>query len=581
MTQNLRLKKTHLSARSFVPFFLRVTFLFLAVLLIFHHGFSQRRFRERPSESGGPLIYEQAAYDVLSYSISLEIFPENRSISGSVLITAKIVQPVAFFVVDLEDVFTISKVQLVENRASQELKFNRVEGKIWIKLPVTKQPGELVAIRIFYSGKPRIAPNPPWVGGFVWEKTKEGFDWIGVACQSDGADVWLPVKDHPSDKPNSVSLQITVPKPLYVASNGRLIKVEENANGKRTFYWQMSSPINNYNITINVAPYKLVKDSYRSIDGKVFPIIFYVLPENYEKAKNLIEQTKKFLAFYEKFLGPYPFRSEKLGIAQTPYLGMEHSTIISYGNNFQNNSYGFDWLLLHELGHEWWGNLVTNSDWRDFWLHEGFQSFMDTLYVEEIQGKKAYFEEMQKRVKRIRNKQPVAPREPKFAYQVYMAEPDYTSSDGDIYDKGAIVLHTLRFLVGDEAFFRSLRKMAYPIKKMETITDGTQVRFATTDDFKHIVETESGMDLDWFFEVYLRQPELPKLIVEKTETGKTKIYWETPKNLSFPMPIEIEIEGKIQKFQMKKAIEISQANIKVDPKGWILKEEEYRSKTSP
>jgi aminopeptidase N len=549
---------------------LRAVISALLFLIVFHLGFSQRQFKARPSESGGVLIYEQAAYDALSYSISLEVFPESKSLSGSVLITAKIVQPIAVFVVDLEDVFDIEKIQLVEGQRSQQLKFNRVGGKIWIKMPMTKQPGELVAIKISYSGKPRVAPNPPWVGGFVWEKTKDGFDWIGIACQSDGADVWLPVKDHPSDKPNSVSLQITVPKPLYVASNGKLEKIDESANGKRTFYWRMSSPINNYNITLNIAPYKLIEDSYRSIDGTVFPIIFYFLPENYEKAKALIPQTKKFLEFYEKFLGPYPFRTEKLGIVETPYLGMEHSTIISYGNNFENNDYGFDWLLLHELGHEWWGNLVTNSDWRDFWIHEGFQSFMDLLYIEETQGKEAYFREIRERMKRTRNKQTVAPREPKFAYQVYMAEPDYTSSDGDIYNKGAAILHTLRFLIGDEAFFRSLRKMAYPTKEMETLTDGTQVRFVTTDDFKHIAETESGMDLDWFFEVYLRQPKLPKLIIERNGR-KTQIYWETPENLFFPMPIEIEINGKIQRFQMQRnGIEISQEGLKVDPNSWIL-----------
>lgn len=557
-------------------FCLRVIKSSLVFLLFLGVSFSQRQFQARPGESGGPLIYEQAAYDVLSYSISLEVFPEDKSISGSVLITAKIIKPIDFFVVDLDEVFDIAKIELIEKKVAKLLDFERRKGKIWIKLPRKKQPEESITVRVFYSGKPRIAPNPPWVGGFVWANTGEevkGSDWIGVACQSDGADIWLPVKDHPSDKPDSVFLQITVPKPLYVASNGKLEKIEERADGKRTFYWKMLNPINSYNITLNIAPYKFVQDSYRSIDGKVFPIVFYVLPKNYEKAKGLIEQAKKFLAFYEKFLGPYPFRTEKLGIAETPYLGMEHSTIIAYGNNFENSSYGFDWLLLHELGHEWWGNLVTNSDWKDFWLHEGFQSFMDTLYVEETQGKQAYFEEMRKRMKRTRNKQPVAPREPKFAYQVYMAEPDYTSSDGDIYDKGASILHTLRFLLGDQVFFRSLRKMAYPTKAMEKLTNGKQTRFATTDDFKRIVEAESGMKLDWFFEVYLRQPELPKLIVEKQDR-KIRIYWKSPKGLPFPMPIEIETNGKIQKMMIpKEGAEFNQEDIRIDPRSWILKEE--------
>ncbi|MCS6874229.1 MAG: M1 family metallopeptidase [Pyrinomonadaceae bacterium] len=543
----------------------------LLLLLFFLNisSFSQREFKDRPDESGGVLIYEQAAYDVTSYDISVEVFPSDKKISASVLIRAKIVQPVDRFVVDLKENFDVRQV-LERNR---ELQFERRGGKLWIKFMETKQPGESVSVEISYSGAPRVAPNPPWVGGFVWTKTADGSDWIGVACQGDGADLWLPVKDHPSDRPDRVNLKVTVPKGLYVASNGKLRKIESSLEGKSTFYWQMSSPINNYNITLNIAPYKLIEDKYKSIDGTVFPIIFYALPESYEKAKDIVSQTKRFLAFYEKYLGPYPFRKEKLGIAETPYLGMEHSTIIAYGSDFKNNEYGFDWLMLHELGHEWWGNLVTASDWRDFWLHEGFQSFMDTLYVEEVAGIEAYLEQMRERMNRVKNKKAIAPLEPKFAYQVYMAEPDYKKSDGDIYDKGACVLHTLRYLIGDEVFFRSLRRMAYPREEMERSKKGIQARFVTTDEFINIVERESGMQLRWFFNVYLRQPELPELFVQQANE-KTKIFWKTPYKTEFPMPVEVEVEGKIIRLEMKGgqgAIEYPISSIKVDPRGWILK----------
>ncbi|MBC7898911.1 MAG: M1 family peptidase, partial [Saprospiraceae bacterium] len=242
-----------------------------------------------------------------------------------------------------------------------------------------------------------------------------------------------------------------------------------------------------------------------------------------------------------------------------------------------------DWLMLHEFGHEWWANLVTASDWRDFWIHEGFQSFMDTLYTEETKGKEEYFKAMQDRAKATRNMQPVAPREPKIAYQVYMAEPDYLKSDGDIYGKGAVVLHTLRYLIGDAAFFRALRRMAYPTKAMEKITDGRQTRLVNTDDFLTIAEQESKMELDWFFEMYLRQPKLPEL---KTAIGdyreepnaaskKTMLLrWVTPNDMPFPMPVEVVVDGKTLRVELKggkgNVIFTGDAPI-VDPKGWVLK----------
>ncbi len=547
----------------------------LPVILFANVIFAQRELGVRPTDTGGPLMPEQAAYDVKNYDISARVFPDKKAISGETVITANIISPTNVFVVDLDTPYEVSFAALVEGfDAPKALKFERRTGKIWIWFPMTKQPGEQVKVAVRYAGVPRLAPRAPWVGGFMWEKTADGSDWIVNAQQNDGADLWYPSKDHPSDEADSVSLHITVPNNLYVAANGKLQTINENEEDTRTFNWQMSNPINNYNVVLNIAPYKLVEQNYKSIAGETFPIIFYALPESAEKAKDIVSQTAKFLDFYEKYLGPYPYRAEKLGIAETPHLGMEHSTVIAYGNKFKNNEHGFDGLMLHELGHEWWGNLVTASDWRDFWLHEGFQSFMDTLYLEEIKGKEVYLNAMKARAKNTRNMQPVAPRESKIAYQVYMAEPDYLKSDGDIYGKGAVILHTLRYLIGDEAFFRALRRMAYPIKESEKITSGAQNRFATTDDFKQIAEEESKMELDWFFEVYLRQPKLPRLVF-KANGDKIEIAWETPDNLPFPMPVEIETNGKTQKIEMKNGkAEISWdgKNMPVfDKNGWILK----------
>lgn len=536
---------------------------------------AQRELGVRPTDSGGPLMPEQAAYDIKSYDLDLRINPAEQSIKGVLTAQALIVHPTAWFVLDLDPPLTVDSVALVNPAGnSQALSFERRAGKLWIAFPLTKQPGENVRVRVSYGGKPRVAPHPPWTGGFVWAKTAGGQPWIGVACQSDGADLWFPVKDHPSDEPETVSLHFNVPQPLVVASNGSLRSVVRNQDGTQTFNWFVSNPINNYNITLNVAPYKTIQDKYASVSGAVVPVTFWVLPEDYDKGRALVKQTKEYLRFFEEYLGPYPFRSEKVGIAQTNYLGMEHQTIIAYGNNFKFDADGFDWLMFHELGHEWWGNLVTASDWRDFWIHEGFQSFMDTFYLERLRGKDAYFKGMTNRMKSLRNMQPVAPRESRTTVQVYMAGPDYLRSDGDIYGKGAVILHTLRYLIGDKPFFVALRRMAYPDPSSEKLTNGRQVRFTTTDDFQRIAETASGARLDWFFEVYLRQPKLPRLLSER-KGNQLELRWEAPEGLPFPMPVEVQIGNSTRRYEMASGsvtvpIEAGKTVV-VDPQNWILK----------
>lgn len=539
-------------------------------------SFAQRDLGARPTETGGVLIYEQAAYDVKNYDITLRVNPAEKSIAGETVVTAKIVQPTAWFVLDLDTPLAVAETSEIENGKAKNLVFERRGGKIWIKFPQSKQPDETVSVRVKYAGVPRVAPRAPWVGGFVWSKTATGEDWIAVACQNDGADLWFPAKDHPSDEADTVGMHVTVPENLYAALNGKLQNVKQNGDKTKTYNWFVSNTINNYVITLNIAPYRIIEDKIKSVAGETMPIFFYVLPEHFDKGAGLIAQFKDFVRFFEEKLGPYPFRSEKLGIAETPYLGMEHSTIIAYGNEFKNNQDGFDGLLFHEFGHEWWANLVTASDWRDFWIHEGFQSFMDELYVEKLKGHDVYLERMAARMKKTRNMQAVAPREPKIAYQVYMSEPDYLKSDGDIYGKGAVILHTLRYLIGDAAFFRALRRMAYPTKELEKLTNGKQTRLVTTDDFLTIAEAESGMKLDWFFEVYLRQPKLPK-IVSQINGNQMILRWNAPNNLPFPMPIDVEINGKTRRVEMKNGaatIEFDGKNAPlIDPKNLILKAE--------
>lgn len=535
---------------------------------------AQRAFDSKPTETGGPLRLEHAAYDVLSYDVAINVDVAKKAISGTTVMSAKIVVPTNSIIVDLDSIYTIHSVFTNIDDTQTPLRYTFKDGKIRIYFPLTKQAGDTFETIITYSGTPRVAPNPPWVGGFMWSKTPSGADWVSIAIQNDGADVLFPVKDHPSDKADIATMRVTVPDPLVAVGPGKLTDTRKNTNGTSTYTWRMTNPIPNYSILFDAAPYRLIKDSVKSITGEMIPIEFYILPESYDNGAKLIEETKKYNAFYEKYIGPFPFRSQKLGIVETPHLGMEHSTHLAYGNKFRYNEHGFDWLQLHEFGHEWWANLVTASDWRDFWIHEGFQSYMDTLYLEHLGKKDLYFAEMKNRASRTRNMQPVAPRDEKFSYEVYLQEPDFVKSDGDIYGKGAVVLHTLRYLIGDDAFFRSLRRMAYPTKEMEIMTDGRQTRLVNTDDFLTIAEKESGQKLDWFFEVYLRQPKLPKLVTETTGNTLT-LSWESPNGIPFPMPVEVEVDGEIKKIEIKSG----KANLNfngtapvIDPKGWILKE---------
>ncbi len=510
--------------------------------------------------SGGVLKLEQAAYDVQSYDISIKVDPVKKTISGKTMMDAKIVIPTGSILLDLDDPYTVSKI----TDGKTALRFDRVTGAIRVYFPLSKQPGELIHTEVTYAGTPHVAKNAPWDGGIMWSKTPSGADWISVALQGAGADLLFPCKDHPSDHANHATMRLTVPDPLIAVGPGLLEKTERNADKTSTFLWNMALPINNYSLVFNVAPYKLEKDSIKSIAGQTIPIHYYVLPENKDKAPKLIAEQKKYMAFMEQYCGPFPFRTVKSGIVDSPHLGMEHSTAIAYGNKFRFAPDGLDWLLLHEFGHEWWANLVSNSDWRDMWIHEGFQSFMDTFYIEQIRGKDAYFAGMKNRRRNVSNKAPVAPRE-------------QTSSEaygGDIYDKGALTLHALRYLIGDDAFLRSIRKMAYPTAESERWTDGRAQRIVTTDDFVTIASGEAKQDLRWFFEVYLRQSKLPTLKSEASN-GVMKLEWVTPASLPFDMPVDVVSNGKTFRVSMlggRATITYNGATPVVDPNGWVLRQ---------
>ncbi len=510
--------------------------------------------------SGGVLIPEQACYDVKHYDLTLAVDPAAHSIEGTVTMRATITGPADKLALDLDPALTVRGVKL----EGKPVSFVHENGRIWITPAKAPGVGSDVRVEVGYGGEPRIAKNPPWDGGFTWKQTKSGEPWIATSCQGEGADLWWPCKDHPSDKPDGVDLRITVPKGLIVASNGTLQGKPKVAGKLATFHWQVVSPISNYCVAINIAPYVELDDTFTCIDGTKMPIQFFVLPESVERAKRCMAQFLDHVKVFEEILGPYPFRAEKYGIAETPHLGMEHQTIIAYGNGFRDEQY--DWLHNHELAHEWWGNLVTCRDWKDMWIHEGFGTYMQPLYRERRFGRAAYVEEMKKA--RTMNVAAVAPRETKSSFEIYFGG----GGSNDIYFKGSWVLHTLRWQLGDEKFFQALREFCYPTEAARKATDGSQCRLVDTDDFVALCTKIAGEDMAWFFEVYVRQPRLPRLVTEK-QGGTLKLHWETPQDLPFSLPVPVMLHGKEVRVTMANGqgeVVVGDAEYTVDPELRLL-----------
>jgi len=528
-------------------------------------------------ESGGELMYEQAAFDVHHYDLDLKVNPSDSTVSGSVVVMADVVHPTNVIVLDLDPRLKIDSIFKRNKDKKRELQFLASEESKHVRIYFTRtyQPGERFEVEVSYHGKPLVAANPPWDGGFVWDRTPSGDPWIGVACQTIGAWVWWPNKDHPSDKPDSVALNFTLPDDLIVAANGQLRGTSEAGNGWKTWHWFNSTPISNYNVTLNAAPYITISENYESVSGDEMEITFWVLPEYEKEGAELFPQFIEQIRFLEEILGPYPFRGDKYGVAHAPYLGMEHQSIIAYGADFRDgNLFGqssrFDDLHQHEISHEWWGNMVSVWDWRDFWIHEGFGTYMQALYAEHLGGEQAYRELMQVFRRRVVSQQQVAPRSYMSTIEVYGS-----GRGGDIYFKGASFLHTLRYLIGDELFFKSLRRFAYPTEELESATDGSHIRFATTDDYLNLINQLTGQEYAWVFEVYLRNAGLP-VLRKNRDSEQLTLEWATTDQLTFPMPVEISIDGDrklLTPENGKMAIMVpDQAEVKIDPDNWILME---------
>lgn len=503
-------------------------------------------------KSGGVLIPEQANMDIRHYQLKIALDPATQSLTGDVEVKMNLKNQAALIVLDLVHLLKVSQVWVNKQKVSV-----RHEGdRLFISAEKPFAAGATV-VRIQYAGKPGIAERAPWIGGFQWEKDSKGNPWIAISCQGEGAKIYFPCKDHPSDEPNEgADLIVTVPKGLTVAGPGLLQSVK-NKGSQSTFHWKTRYTISNYCIVFNVGKYKLVTRNYTSVDGNNIPMHFYVLEENADKAPYHLELLEQSCRVLEKYFGEYPWAREKIGIAETPHLGMEHQTMNAYGNKFKYTKLGgkdFDWLLHHEFGHEWWANKVTNSDWGHMWIQEGICSFGDALIVRELEGEEAYRARMRQTARAAGNKLPIVQGDEVDSDQAYY---------GDIYGKGAYFMHTLRYVMGDELFFPTLKKLA-------TDPQFTYDNTVVTKDVETLFSGAYGKSLQPLFQLFLYTTNKLELQLKQMSDSS---YQLRLLNLDMSLPMEVDTDAGRQTVTLGKdpVTIISRRVPAIDPQGFYMK----------
>lgn len=520
---------------------------------------------EVTTDSGRPLSDNMKSYIVEHFGLRTEVHPETKSIAGSLAVQVRATNALTVLELDFDGLFKIDRVE----DDLGVLEYTRDEAKLYIKLRNELAGGEADEVTISYHGQPLETKSAPWDGGFVWAETPSGKPWIATAMQGEGCDIWFPCKDHPSGEPLSADFYYTVPQGLTAVGNGVLVGVEPAGRDRQTFHWRTEVATNTYGIALNIAPYVLIEGTYLSSNGTEIPLKFWVIEDHAEMAQLLFDREfGPTIEFFERKLGPYPWGQEKLGVAETPHLGMEHQTINAYGNEFQRDKYGFDWLFHHEFAHEWFGNVMTHETLSDMWLHEGTVAFMQPEYTREVMGDAAYYARIYEAYLKIKACNPIAPREVLSVDQLYADGPEGKGPAEDIYTKGSWLLTSLRYLIGEEAFWASLRRLIYDTDNPAGLKPPIQPRIRSTDDFIRIASEKAGQDLEWFFDVYARRGPLP--VLNATQEGDDlKFEWGNIDELQFPMPVPVRINGEIQRLEFEGNFAILQDtsldDVQIDP----------------
>ena len=504
----------------------------ILLFILFQSLFSYSQEFGRKDSLRGYLSPERACYDVSYYHLKISVDTKEKFIKGYSEIHFQAQSDFELLQIDLFDNMKISEIQF-EGRTQE---YNREFNAVFVNFDRLVKSGEQTFIRVYYAGNPRVAINPPWDGGFSWEKDANGNDWVGVSCQGLGASSWWPNKDHQSDEPDSMLISCQVPAGLQCISNGnmRFHDLRKSTKLYNTYHWFVSYPINNYDVTLNIGDYAHFGDKYIS-GNDTLDLDYYVLPYNLEKAEEQFEVVKPMLDCFEKYLGSYPFWNDGFALVETPYLGMEHQSAIAYGNKFRLGYLGntrftagldFDFIIVHESAHEWWGNSITANDISDMWIQETFCTYSEVLFVECTYGYDAMIKYVKNQMSMAQNRRAI------------VGTPDvHHKGSGDMYAKGSAFIHTLRSVVDNDTLWFDLFRSMTNHFKHQTV-DGREVL-----DY---INNKISRNFDKLYEQYLYTPKLPQFEYELCGWGKSKILkyrWNAIDG--FDMPLKVTLENGV------------------------------------
>ena len=502
--------------------------------------FENKETFTRQDSLRGTITPERSWWDLKHYHLAVQVFPETKRIKGSNIISFEVLNAANIMQIDLQEPLNITKViHLREADESgkpmqEDLSFTREGNVYWITFPKALTLNSSQKIIIHYEGIPTESRNPPWSGVITWRKDLFGTELIASSNQGIGASIWWPNKDHYYDEPDlGVNIDITVPEHLTDVSNGRLLRTSHNKEAKtKTYYWKVENPINNYGVNINIGDYVHFSETYQGEKGSL-DCDYWVLSYNLKKAKKQFKQAAMTLEAFEHWFGPYPFYEDSFKLVEAPYLGMEHQSSVTYGNNYKNGYLGsdlsgtgvglkFDFIIVHEVGHEWFANSITNKDVADMWIHEGFTAYSENLFVNYHFSKEEANTYVIGTRRSISNDKPLIGQ-----YNVN------NEGSGDMYYKGANILHTIRQMVNDDEKWRQI---------LRGLNKDFYHQQVTTEQVENYIIEKSGLNLEAFFDQYLRTIKIPEFTFK---VKKKKLYYQFNNTVEgFGIPVKVYVNGK-------------------------------------
>jgi aminopeptidase N len=477
--------------------------------------------------SNGP---GRAWWDAAFYDLHVRVNPADSTIRGRNGITYRVLMapPTREMQIDLQVPMEVDS--MVQGR--RKLTYRRDGNAFFVTLPTTQRVGDIRTVTVWYHGTPKVARRPPWDGGYTWARDSSGATWIATTDEGLGASVWWPVKDDLADEPDSQRIAVTVPDAIVDVSNGRLRSTTPNGDGTTTYEWFVVAPINSYNVEVNAGRYAHFSDTLTGESGRL-TLDYWPLADNLAAARRQFVQVRPMLQCFERWFGPYPWYEDGYKLIETPHLGMEHQSGVAYGNHYQNGYLGrdrsgtglglqWDFIIIHESAHEWWGNNISARDHADMWVHESFANYAEAIYTECLLGKSAGAAYVVGTRSGIRNDRPIIP-----AFGV-----NSQRGSGDMYPKGGNMLHTIRAIVDDDARWRGILRGLNQTLRRQTVS-GQQVR-----DY---ISREAGVDLGKVFEQYLTTTRIPAF--EYKVEGSTLSYRWANVVAGFDMPLKVNVPG--------------------------------------